>query len=416
MQRFVNRLPEALREAGFIWLLTRGALFLMAPLAYLTLPKVDPLMLDVPPKVNTALTNTMTGLPHYLFDIWAKWDAVWYLDIAQHGYAKGDASTAFFPLYPLLVAIFKPLFLGNGVLAGIFISLICCLAAFWVFYLLVKMDFGEGVARKAVLYMAVFPTAFFFNTIYSESLFLLLTIGCLYLARRREYMLAGILGTLAVLTRSAGLLLMVPLAIMYMKDRQWNFREVRWDVLHLLLVPLGLGIWMLYLGIRFNDPWLFNEAQSNWLREFIWPWQGGPITGFWRGFKAAWDGFNTVIATSDKTFWPIIDRDPRLWATYNVMNFGFAAAFLGLVIAAFRRLPLAYSAYALLVLLLPLSTPSTYVPLLSMPRFMLAAFPLFILMALWGDKNRWADKTIMVVSLLLLGLLASKFVVWTWVA
>ena len=74
----LKRLPEQLREAGLIFLITRGALFLMAPLAYLTLPKIDAANQDFPPLVDPRLTDTFTGLPHYLFDIWAKWDSVWY--------------------------------------------------------------------------------------------------------------------------------------------------------------------------------------------------------------------------------------------------------------------------------------------------------------------------------------------------
>jgi len=413
MRKAMGRLPEAWRQAGYIWLISRGALFLLAPLAYLTLSRVDPVNLDVPPNVNTALTDTMTGIGHYFFDIWAKWDAVWYLQIAHQGYSADDNSTAFFPLYPLLITVVRPIFGGNGVLAGIFISLLCCLVAFYFLYKLVEIDFNSSVARRAVLYLAVFPTSFFFQSIYSESLFLVLTIGCLYLARQREYMLAGALGTLATLTRSAGLLLLLPLLIIYLHDRNWSWRRVRWDMLFLLLVPLGLGLWMLYLGIRFGNPWLFSQAQGNWLRQFSMPF--GPLGGLWKGMVEAYKGMDTILLTKDRIYWPV-DFDPRLWATYNVMNLLFTLPFLGLAAAAFKRLPLAYSIYSLAVLLLPLSFPSVFVPLFSMPRFVLAAFPLFILMAIWGEEHPWFDKLTMMFSLTFLGLLSAKFVTWTWVA
>ncbi len=414
----LKRLPEQLREAGLIFIITRGVLFLMAPLAYLTLPRIDPATQDFPPLIDSRLTDTFTGLPHLLFDIWAKWDAVWYLRIADHGYSALDSSTAFFPLYPTLIALIKPLFLGNGVLAGMFISLACCLGAFYLFYLLVELDFGKDIARRAVFYLAIFPTAFFFQTIYSESLFLLLTIGCLYAARRNEFVLAGIAGALATLTRSPGLLLLAPLTIMYLGGRGWGWRpgtwnlgRIRWDAIGLLLVPIGLGVWMLYLQLRFGDPLLFTSAQDNWLRQFTWP-----LGGLWRGAKEAWFGMDDILSISDRGYWPVADRDPRLWATYNVMNFLFTVGFIGLGIAAIRRLPAHYVAYIFAVLLLPLCTPSTYVPLFSMPRFVLTAFPAFILLALWGQKNRWADMLITVTSLALLGFFVSKFVVWTWVS
>ncbi|MCL6107188.1 MAG: glycosyltransferase family 39 protein [Actinobacteria bacterium] len=403
---------QAWREAGFIFLLTRGALFLLAPLAYLTLPRVDPAYLSVPPKIDTALTNTMTGFGHYLFDIWARWDSVWYLEIAHHGYSATNGSAAFFPLYPLLIAVFKPAFGGNGVVAGILISLASCLVAFYLLFRLVEIDFGAGVARRAVLYLAVFPTSFYFQAIYSESLFLALTIGCIYLARRRQYLFAGALGLLATLTRSAGLVLILPLALMYMHDRGWNWRRIKGNWIFIMLVPLGLGIWMLYLYVKFGDPWLFSEAQSNWLRQVN---ALGPIGGLWNGIDAAFQGIKTILSSSDINYSPI-DLDPRLWPANNVMNLAFTLPFLGLAVAAFRRLSPAYAAYGLASLLLPLSLPSAFVPLLSMPRFVLAAFPLFILLALWGEEKPWFDRLLMVLSLTFLGLLTAKFVVWTWVA
>lgn len=413
-RRRILGLSEAWRQAGLIFLLTRGALFLMAPFAYLTLPKFDPAVQDIPPFVDHQLTDRFTGLAHYLFDIWARWDAVWYLKIATDGYSAGDNSTAFFPLYPFLLAALKPLFLGNGVLAGICISLAACLGAFYLFYRFVEIDFGGPVARRALLYLAIFPTSFFFQTIYSESLFLLLTVGCLYAARRQEFMIAGLAGGLAVLTRSAGLLLLVPLLMMYLRDREYNWRRPGWEITYLLLVPLGLMVWMLYLDIRFGDPWLFIKSQTNWVRGFAWPL--GPLEGLRQGVRAAGQSASSILSLGDRTYWPVVDRDPRLWDTYNILNLGFTLSFLGLCIAAFWRLPRAYAAYALAVVLLPLSFPSAFVPLLSMPRFVLAAFPIFILLALWADKRPWLDKLIVVSSLTFLGLFTAKFVVWTWVA
>ncbi|GBE58231.1 mannosyltransferase [bacterium BMS3Abin01] len=406
-----RRLPPALRETGLIFLITRGALFLLAPLAYLTLPKMDPAAFTETPLLKPELTHTFAGPAHYLFDIWARWDAVWYLQIAAHGYAAHDYSTAFFPLYPLFIAMFKPLFAGNGVLAGIFVSLGFCLAAFYFLYRLVEIDFGRQAAGKAVFYLAIFPTSLFFQAIYSESLFLALSIGCLLAARRRDYVIAGIAGALATLTRSAGLLLLLPLFIMYMQERDWRFRDAGWDMLYLLLVPLGLGVWMLFLGIRFGDPFIFTEAQSFWLREFT-----GPLAGLWEGFKAAFRGVETLFNTPDDLYWTVIDQDSRLWSAYDIINLGFTLTFLGLCVAAFRKLPLAYAVYALAVIIFPLSYASSTVPLFSMPRFLLTAFPIFILLGIWGARNRWLDMTVTVFSLAFLGFFTAKFVVWTWVA
>ena len=407
----LRRLPEPLREVGLIFLISRGVLFLLAPFAYLTLPKIDPAIQQQRANLMPRVTETLTGLPHYLFDIWAKWDAVWYLQIAHQGYRVDDFSTAFFPLYPLLVAVIKPLFLGNGVIAGIVLSLACCFGAFYYLYKLLELDFDAGTARKALFYIAIFPTTFFFQTIYTESLFLLLTVLCFYAARRQMYLYASIAGALATLTRSAGLLLIAPLAVMYLRERDWRLTRVRPDVIFLLLIPLGLMSYMLFLDISFGDPWLFSSAQSFWSRSFT-----GPIGGIYYGFKAAFWGMDAIISTPDTTYWlPVVDQDPRLWATYDVINLLFTLPFLMFSVIAYWRLPLHYALYALLLMLMPLSYPSS-VPLMSMPRFILTVFPLFILLAMWGREHAWVDKLITISSLVFLGFFASKFVVWTWVA
>lgn len=407
----LKRLPEPLREVGIIFLISRGALFLLAPLAYLTLPKIDPAVQEHRANLFPQVTDTLTGLPHYLIDIWAKWDAVWYLQIAHQGYQADDFSAAFFPLYPLLLAIIKPLFFGNGVIAGITISLACCFGAFYYLYKLLELDFDAGIAKKTVFYIAIFPTTFFLQTIYTESLFLLLTVLCFYLARRQLFLYACLAGALATLTRSAGLLLIAPLAVMYLRERDWKLSRVRVDAVYLLLVPLGLFAYMLFLDISFGDPWLFSSAQSFWSRGFT-----GPIGGVYYGFKAAFWGMDAIISTPDTTYWlPVTDLDPRLWATYDVINLLFTIPFLIFSVIAFWKLPLHYALYALLLMLMPLSYPSS-IPLMSMPRFILTIFPLFVLLAIWGRERQWVDQLITVASLVFLGLFVSKFVVFTWVA
>lgn len=407
----LHRLPEPLREVGIIFLISRGVLFLLAPLAYLTLPKIDPAIQEHGANLMPSVTNTLTGLPHYLVDIWAKWDAVWYLQIAHQGYQAHDYSAAFFPLYPLLLAIIKPFFFGNGVIAGITLSLACCFGAFYYLYKLLEIDFDAATAKKTLFYIAIFPTTFFLQTIYTESLFLLLTVLCFYFARRNQYLFACLAGALATLTRSAGLLLIAPLAIMYLRERDWKLRDIRPEAIYLLLIPLGLLAYMLFLDIRFGDPWLFSSAQSFWSRGFT-----GPIGGIYYGAKAAFWGMDAIINTPDTTIWlPVVDQDPRLWATYDVINLLFTVPFLVFSVIAFWKLPLHYALYALLLMLMPLSYPSS-VPLMSMPRFVLTVFPLFVLLAMWGLKRPWVDKLITFSSLVFLGLFVSKFVVWTWVA
>lgn len=384
---------------------------LFAILAFVGLSQI-PRILGHPPIYDAPVIESFSGPVHYFFDIWARWDAEWFLKIAHQGYSTTDSSTAFFPLYPLLLAVVKPLFIGNGVLAGIFISLACCLAAFYWLFRLVEIDFDKTIARDTVLFMAVFPTSFFLQTIYSESLFLALTISSIYAARRRKYALASILGALATLTRSAGILLVVPLVIIYMQDRHWNWRAIRWDALYVLLVPVGLTLWILYLGLRFDDPWLFSTAQSSWYRHF----DASFIKELYRGLEWAWKNFQFILGAPGQSLWPEARNNPGFGAIAIVSNFAFTVVFLALSIVSFWRLPLAYAAYAFMVVLTPLFFPSMFMPLYSMPRFVLMAFPIFILLAIWGTRYRWFKWLVLTYSLIFLGLFTAMFVTGIWVA
>jgi hypothetical protein len=150
---------------------------------------------------------------------WTHWDGAWFLRVALRGY-RHDASPAFFPLYPLLIRGLAPLTGGNYVLAGMAVSLVAYAAAMILLYRLVAGDVGRRVALWSVVFLSLFPTAFFFQAVYSESLFLALTLAALLAARRGRWWLAGLLGGLATLTRSAGVLLLVPLAWMWWEQRR----------------------------------------------------------------------------------------------------------------------------------------------------------------------------------------------------
>ena len=108
---------------------------------------------------------------------------VWYIKIATTGYADGDGSTAFFPLYPMLLRWLGVLFRGNLVSTGIVISLVCYAGCVWLLYRLAKEDFDDGVASRAVVYLAIGPMSFFLQAVYTESLFLFLSLACFVCAR-----------------------------------------------------------------------------------------------------------------------------------------------------------------------------------------------------------------------------------------
>ena len=105
-----------------------------------------------------------------LFNPWAHWDGVWYIKIATSGYAEADGSTAFFPLFPMLLRYVGVLLDGNLLITGIVISLLCYAGCVWLLYRLVRRDFDEKIAARAVIYLAIGPLSFFLQAVYTESL------------------------------------------------------------------------------------------------------------------------------------------------------------------------------------------------------------------------------------------------------
>jgi hypothetical protein len=349
--------------------------------------------------------EVLRGFAARLFEPWAHWDGVWFVRIAADGYPAHPASPAFFPLYPLLVRAASMLTGGNLVIAGVLVSLACYAGAMAVLYRLASEELGSRTALWTVVYISAFPTALFFQAVYSESLFLLLMLLCLSLARRSRWAPACVAGLLAALTRSTGLLLVIPLALIWWEQRRGcalrlpggpaasqpsravsAWRPSRASFAWLLLVPAGLGLYMAYLWLQYGDPLAFSSAQRNWGRSV-----GEPFATAWHGalaFGAALRWFAIHGLSS------MLVHTPS--GGFNVVSVANLAEFLALVfavlalVACWRRLPAVYTIYAAAALLFPLLYPSTGRPLSSLPRFVVVIFPLFMgVAAVLATRRIW---------------------------
>ena len=190
------------------------------------------------------ITTPYGGLGDALLAPFARWDTTWFVAIAQDGYGDG-AREAFFPLYPLLLAVGGTVTGGETVLAGIALSTAFAAVALTVLHRLVALDYGPAVARGAVLATAFMPMSFFLSAVYSESLFLMLSVGAVYAARTDRWAWAGILGGLSAATRSAGVVLLVPLVLSLVGRAR--HRGASATSLWLALVPAGVAAYCLYL-------------------------------------------------------------------------------------------------------------------------------------------------------------------------
>jgi hypothetical protein len=385
------------RNALVVFLWSRAGIWLAALLALLTLEPVRN------PKAarwdDVSLTHDLGSVT----DLWARWDAVHFLSIAEHGYSS--AETAFYPLYPALVAAVGRVLGHHYVLAGVLVSLAATLAAFVLFQRLAQPLLGEEGSTRALVYLALFPTAFFLQAVYSESLFLFLSLGAFALAERGRFPEAGAVAGLALITRPEGLALVAPLVLLA-RRRSWQL---------LTLVPVA-AIYPALLWRRLDDPWAFAHAEGTWHRHLSW---AGPLGGVWDGLRAAFAGVEQLVSGSNAhVYWTAVapaDSAPLRTAALNVELFAFLALFVWLTVVAWRRFGAPYGLFAAVSLALPLSVPSSRWPLLSLPRFGVTIFPLFLALA-WLGRRPAAHAAILGDSSLLLGVFLTQWVLWDWVA
>lgn len=319
------------------------------------------------------------------YRVWGLFDGIWYSLIARYGYhILPEAS--FFPLYPLLMRLTAPLVGGHVTLAGILLANGCSLAAFVLLGRLVERESGARIARRTLLYYALFPSGLFFMTAYTEGLFLLLSVGAFLAMRQRRWLLCGALVALATLTRAQGALLLAPLAV-----EAWEALRPAWATLALarrwrtglalagaaLAPALAFLAFQAYLAQVYRMPDVLSRAAatSEWRRSLDWPWVGvvGDIVTLATGGAAA----------------------PRLEI---LKDFVFLAFWLGLcvvMVARFLpRVPRSWIAYSWMSLAPVFLTPAHIRGggLMSVPRFVLVVFPCFVAMALLGDRYPRAHR------------------------
>lgn len=340
----------------------------------------------------------------------ARWDSVWYLRIADSGYGDSAPRAAFFPLYPLLVRALATPFGGSEaalLVAAYALSLTAFLAALFLLYRLTEFELGRRLARPTLLLLAVFPAAVYFGVPYSESLFLLLAVGAFYAARTGHWAWAGACAGLASGTRSAGLLLLIPLAMLWWASRPRRPRDAAW----LALAPVGIAAYAAWLGLVEGDALRFLDVQGAWSRHLA-----VPLTGAWDGLVAAVDGVRQLASGSrTPVYFEVAAGDPFRIAAINVMLFVTLVFAVIACVGVWRRLPRAYGAWVAVSLLLPLTFPVTPQPLMSLPRFVAVLFPLFMWLAIVCDERRITDLVAAGFAVGL-GLFTAQYASWHWIS
>jgi Gpi18-like mannosyltransferase len=331
------------------------------------------------------------SFPDSVISIWNTWDTHHYLNIAKEGYSSSIVDEkhlliVFFPLYPFLIKIFSLVF-QDHLLSALLVSNIAYIFAVFYLYKLVHIDFEKEDALRSIIYFSIFPTAYFLHAAYTESLFLALTLASFYYARKDRWALSGVIGMLAAATKITGIILLPVLVIEYLSQREYKKENIRKDVLWILVIAIGFVLYLVLNYITYGDPLKFLEIQSgHWSKHLAIPTEG---------FFDAW--------------YSIFLRPPANSIYGGWFEIFFSVLGLILVIYSFFRLRLSYSLYVLATWLIVTSTSFW----LSIPRYTLSMFPIFILLAVLGRRKE-INYIVIFLSLIFYALFLSLFVRGRW--
>jgi len=355
-----------------VFLINRASLFLIVYLG----------LLFYPPRQGPGLWR---AFPHNLFlDGWVRWDSGWYLSIVSHGYSylpDQQSNVVFFPLYPLVIKIFNPIF-KYPPLTGIIISNICFLISLIILYDIVKRKFGETAAFKTLLFLTLFPFSFFFSTVYSESLFLLLMLLSFFYSEKNKWGFASLCAMLCSATRAVGIALLPALLLKYLEKIEFDFTKIKLNVIYLLIIPMGILSYMFFLYIKFGDPLLFLKVQRMWGRHIF--------------------NFSPHLHA--------LSHLPRNYPDILYLFYLVLTIFFGYLLwPIFRYLGTSYAILSLCLISIPFITG-----LESMGRYLSVIFPNFIIMGYVINTKKSCYSIYILFTILLIGF-SIFFSHWGWI-
>ncbi|TFG41116.1 MAG: hypothetical protein E4H48_06575 [Syntrophobacterales bacterium] len=310
-----------------------------------------------------------------------RWDSYWYLDIAEKGYyLRGEntqANVVFFPLYPLLVSLVGHLTGGDRVLAGWILSSVFLALAVAMLTQLTRVFHPDIDPMRPAMFLLVYPTAFFLNAVYTESLFLFLSLAMVYCALKRNFVMAGVCAALASATRIAGLFLFVVIFVEFVQAFGWRALFTR-RVWPLALAPSGILAFFAYHWVSFGDFFIFLKVQKTFGRDFN-------------------SHLKDLLA---------VHNNPDL--VHTVLDLSYTALIIVLAFLALRRFRPSYGIYMLVSLAVALSTGTA----LGIARYGMVMFPVYLIGA--GIRSPVGRHAWLFSSALLLALNITRFVHHYW--
>jgi len=352
----------------------------------------------VPPQTNFLGGGLGNYLSNPYFWSWANFDGEHYLSIAQNGYGFGER--AFFPLLPLLIKFIGNFFGGTLFslnVAGNIISNLSFFVGLIGLYKLARMDFNEKVSKLSLVILLLFPTSFYFVSVYTESLFFALAVWSFVFARQSKWFTASIFGIFLCATRFVGLIILPALFIEWYLQNRKTKNLVRSFPPSLVTIPIGLLAYMYDLKRTVNDAFAFytnlttfGEHRSNHLITL-------PQV-FYRY------SFEIVPALKNTTFFPVIFT--------TIFEFAVGIIVFLVSLASFFVQRFSYATFFFLGYLIPTFSGSFS----SMPRYVIVLFPVYILAAKFLSKSKALLFVFCLISAILLIISLSLFARGYWLA
>ena len=389
--KIINKIIRYHHQHPWIWLYMVSLLVLIAwgNLSVKIFPLVES-NIGLPSEItyeNVAPGWASHGIFRSLLDPWLRWDTVWYLLVAKQGYSISGVELAFPPLYPFLIRIIAKLFGGQYLLASLIISWSSVFGSCFLLEARFTQMTDPKTAVRGIRNLLIFPTAFFFFAGYTEALFLFFVLLIWRYADRGQWFLAGLVGALATMTRAIGVVLVVPIGLIWLEN--WRKNSIT-DLLSLLLLPIAYFGWSQFASSTFDQS-PFNAQTIGWFSHFDWPWVG-------------------IIGNLSKVF--SLNLSETLSDFLNILV--VLVVFYSIIWWLKRKLypESMFMATFILVSLIKITDTGL---LGSVSRFVIPLFPVYLVLAELGKNTRF-DRVILVILIFLWLFYSALFFTWNWVA
>lgn len=339
---------------------------------------------------------------------WVHWDGWWYMDITNNGYDtdfplvnpenivcnQGSGACqrnfAFFPLYPISINALHSLSGLAPELSGILLSNLAFLGCVYLLFKLAKQLFNSKVAFITGLLFAISPLSYVFSALMSESLFVFFLLLTLLLTINKKYLLAGLIGGLLSATRNTGVLVLIPMIMIYWKQNKndFNLKKLNWKMLlSLLMVPVGIIIYSGYLNYLVGDPLAFIHIQAFWEK---------PV-----------NGIHPLLAIPFSIFDYSLEGSLKIHIYDLIWFFGALTIFF---IGLRKKLVPFYLNSIILWLFVPLMAGS----MVALPRYISVLFPIYLIIGkLLSKKSRLVF--VCIISFICLLILSYFYILGLWI-